>query len=158
MVWGLPRCVWARESTAPAQGNQVLSRELRPMRMEPNPAPHRQVSPRPCRAPGGFPAILATPGSTTGTDPPPTASGISTCAAQVYPTLAALPAPKSIRSEPLRCGTALCMRPQTLYGGELCVCRHRRAWAAGAEEGGDAWTPLTSKARPELSLSHSRPH
>ena len=22
MVWGLPRCVWARESTAPAQGNQ----------------------------------------------------------------------------------------------------------------------------------------
>ena len=32
------------------------------------------------------------PGSTTGTDPPHTASGISTCAAQVYPTLAALPA------------------------------------------------------------------
>ena len=29
MVWGLPRCVWARESTAPAQGNQCLSRELR---------------------------------------------------------------------------------------------------------------------------------
>ena len=29
MVWGLPRCVWARESTAPAQGNQSLSRELR---------------------------------------------------------------------------------------------------------------------------------
>ena len=28
MVWGLPRCVWARESTAPAQGNQFLSREL----------------------------------------------------------------------------------------------------------------------------------
>ena len=28
-VWGLPRCVWARESTAPAQGNQSLSRELR---------------------------------------------------------------------------------------------------------------------------------
>ena len=27
MVWGLPRCVWARESTAPAQGNQSLSRE-----------------------------------------------------------------------------------------------------------------------------------
>ena len=27
--WGLPRCVWARESTAPAQGNQSLSRELR---------------------------------------------------------------------------------------------------------------------------------
>ena len=26
----------------------------------------RQVSPRPCRAPSGFPAILATPGSTTG--------------------------------------------------------------------------------------------
>ena len=25
----LPRCVWARESTAPAQGNQSLSRELR---------------------------------------------------------------------------------------------------------------------------------
>ena len=25
MVWGLPRCVWARESTAPAQGNQSLS-------------------------------------------------------------------------------------------------------------------------------------
>ena len=24
-----PRCVWARESTAPAQGNQSLSRELR---------------------------------------------------------------------------------------------------------------------------------
>ena len=24
MVWGLPRCVWARESTAPAQGNQSL--------------------------------------------------------------------------------------------------------------------------------------
>ena len=22
VVWGLPRCVWARESTAPAQGNQ----------------------------------------------------------------------------------------------------------------------------------------
>ena len=29
MVWGLPRCVCARESTAPAQGNQSLSRELR---------------------------------------------------------------------------------------------------------------------------------
>ena len=29
MVWGPPRCVWARESTAPAQGNQSLSRELR---------------------------------------------------------------------------------------------------------------------------------
>ena len=29
MVWGLPRCDWARESTAPAQGNQSLSRELR---------------------------------------------------------------------------------------------------------------------------------
>ena len=29
VVWGLPRCVWARESTAPAQGNQSLSRELR---------------------------------------------------------------------------------------------------------------------------------
>ena len=56
----------------------------------PRPAP--PGFPRPCRAPGGFPAILATPGSTTGTDPPPTASGISTCAAQVYPTLAALPA------------------------------------------------------------------
>ena len=28
MVWGLPRCVWARESTAPAQGIQSLSREL----------------------------------------------------------------------------------------------------------------------------------
>ena len=55
-----------------------------------HPAPRRQVSPRPCRAPGGFPAILAT-GSTTGTDPPPTASGISTCAAQVYPALGALP-------------------------------------------------------------------
>ena len=27
--WGRPRCVWARESTAPAQGNQSLSRELR---------------------------------------------------------------------------------------------------------------------------------
>ena len=27
VVWGLPRCVWARESTAPAQGNQSLSRE-----------------------------------------------------------------------------------------------------------------------------------
>ena len=26
---GLPRCVWARQSTAPAQGNQSLSRELR---------------------------------------------------------------------------------------------------------------------------------
>ena len=24
VVWGLPRCVWARESTAPAQGNQSL--------------------------------------------------------------------------------------------------------------------------------------
>ena len=36
-----------------------------------HPAPRRQVSPRPCRAPGGFPAILATPGSTTGTDPHP---------------------------------------------------------------------------------------
>ena len=24
MVWGLPRCVWARESTAPAQGNLLL--------------------------------------------------------------------------------------------------------------------------------------
>ena len=30
---------------------------------------------------------MATPGSTTGTDHPPTASGISTCAAQVYPAL-----------------------------------------------------------------------
>ena len=29
VVWGLPRCVWARQSTAPAQGNQSLSRELR---------------------------------------------------------------------------------------------------------------------------------
>ena len=29
VVWGPPRCVWARESTAPAQGNQSLSRELR---------------------------------------------------------------------------------------------------------------------------------
>ena len=28
MVWGLPRCVWARESTALEQGNQPLSREL----------------------------------------------------------------------------------------------------------------------------------
>ena len=28
VVWGPPRCVWARESTAPAQGNQSLSREL----------------------------------------------------------------------------------------------------------------------------------
>ena len=28
VVWGLPRCVWARESTALAQGNQPLSREL----------------------------------------------------------------------------------------------------------------------------------
>ena len=27
MVWGLPRCVWARESTAPAQVNQSLSRD-----------------------------------------------------------------------------------------------------------------------------------
>ena len=35
------------------------------------------VSPRPCWAPGGFPTTLATPGSTTGTDHPPTASGIS---------------------------------------------------------------------------------
>ena len=25
MDWGLPRCVWARESTAPAQGNQSLT-------------------------------------------------------------------------------------------------------------------------------------
>ena len=25
VVWGLPRCVWARESTAPAQGNQSLT-------------------------------------------------------------------------------------------------------------------------------------
>ena len=25
MVWGLPRCVWAMESTAPAQGNQCLA-------------------------------------------------------------------------------------------------------------------------------------
>ena len=38
------------------------------LKTEPHPAPRRQVSPRPCRAPGGFPAILATPGSTTGTD------------------------------------------------------------------------------------------
>ena len=29
VVWGLPRCVWARESTAPVQGNRSLSRELR---------------------------------------------------------------------------------------------------------------------------------
>ena len=29
-IWGLPRCVWARESTAPAQGNQSLSRESSP--------------------------------------------------------------------------------------------------------------------------------
>ena len=28
--WTCPRCVWARESTAPAQGNQSLIRELRP--------------------------------------------------------------------------------------------------------------------------------
>ena len=34
---------------------------------------------------GGFPAILATPGSTTGTNPPPTASGISTCAPRGNP-------------------------------------------------------------------------
>ena len=27
VVWGLPRCVWARESTAPAQGNQSLQTE-----------------------------------------------------------------------------------------------------------------------------------
>ena len=58
----------------------------------PHTAPRLQVSLRPCRAPGGFPATLATPGSTTGTDHPPTASGISTCAAQVYPALGALPA------------------------------------------------------------------
>ena len=25
VVWGPPRCFWARESTAPAQGNQALS-------------------------------------------------------------------------------------------------------------------------------------
>ena len=29
VLWGLPRCVWARESTAPAQGYQSVSRELR---------------------------------------------------------------------------------------------------------------------------------
>ena len=27
VVWGRPRCVWARESTAPAQGNQSLTEE-----------------------------------------------------------------------------------------------------------------------------------
>ena len=27
LVWGLPRCVWARESTAPAQGNQSLYKD-----------------------------------------------------------------------------------------------------------------------------------
>ena len=59
---------------------------------DPQPALCRQVSPRPSRAPGGFPVTLATPGSITGTDHPPTASRISTCAAQVYPTLAALQA------------------------------------------------------------------
>ena len=58
----------------------------------PHPAPRRQVLHRPYWAPGGFPATLATPGNTTGTDHPPTASGISTCAVQVYPALGALPA------------------------------------------------------------------
>ena len=50
MVWGLPRCVWARESTAPAQGNQSLSRELRPLSsggravLEPHdPGPHSSL-------------------------------------------------------------------------------------------------------------------
>ena len=35
------------------------ARSRPPLRTEPHHAPHRQVSPRPCRAPGGFPAILA---------------------------------------------------------------------------------------------------
>ena len=35
-----------------------------PLRTDPHTAPRRQVSPRPCWAPGGFPATLATPGST----------------------------------------------------------------------------------------------
>ena len=30
MVWGLPRCVWARESTAPAQGNQPVPEQRAP--------------------------------------------------------------------------------------------------------------------------------
>ena len=36
MVWGLPRCVCPRESTAPAQGNQSLSRELRASAWKPS--------------------------------------------------------------------------------------------------------------------------
>ena len=48
------------------------------------PAPCRQGSPRPCPAPGGFPAAVATPGSTIETDPQPTAIGISTRTARVY--------------------------------------------------------------------------
>ena len=66
--------------------------ELCPLRTDPHPAPRCQVSPRPCRAPGGFPATLATPGNTTGTDHPPTASGIMKVkseseVAQLCPTL-----------------------------------------------------------------------
>ena len=49
VVWGLPRCVWARESTAPAQGNQSLSRDhskgtpkfLAPLHLSPFSAPDR---------------------------------------------------------------------------------------------------------------------
>ena len=56
------------------------------------PAPCRQGSPRPCPPPGGFPAAVATPGSTIETDPQPTAIGISTRTARVYPAPGALPA------------------------------------------------------------------
>ena len=58
VVWDPPRCVWARESTAPAQGNQSLSRELRASALCPGlearfPArPHAPPpSPFPCSLP-----------------------------------------------------------------------------------------------------------
>ena len=85
-------CPWDSPGKNTGVASPTRARSRPPLRTDPHPALRRQVLHRPCWAPGGFPATLATPGSTTGTDPPPTASGISTCAAQVYPTLGALPA------------------------------------------------------------------
>ena len=78
---------------------QHIWKALPHTRQEPTPAangpPHRPALPGFAPAlPGSrrVPSHIGDPREHNRTDPPPTASGISTCAAQVYPTLAALPA------------------------------------------------------------------
>ena len=101
MVWGLPRCVWARESTVPAQGNQSVSRELRASALCPGLEarfPARQREERGCGPlngkdrvscqSGGAPALR--PGAIASTYPfsaPPTTTPTQSLLIQSQPNL-----------------------------------------------------------------------